>query len=124
MAVKKGTGRKMAPKPKTTRKRVAPRRDPAMKVRKVDGLPPQHRSSTARVLRYQTAMAEVRKMGKGVWAVIAEYDSPNGAAAVRRAIIAGERPIDGRLAEWEIETRRTRDGDGVLTGSELYVRLK
>jgi hypothetical protein len=89
--------RRPAPKPKTGSRGRGSRRDPVVQVRK--------------------------KVGKGKWASIATFTAPNGAAAVRRAILAGERPIDGKLTDWEIESRRTRDRHGELSGSELYVKL-
>lgn len=104
----------------------AARRDPVVEVKAVKGeLPDQPMGDHTRRTRYARAMAEVRaKVGAGTWASIATFDTPTGAAGVRRAIYRGERPIDGRLSEWEIEARRTYDDADVAVGSELYVRLK
>jgi hypothetical protein len=112
--------------PKGVRKDTARGRVPHVEVLMVGELPA--RRLTNRTTRYRDAMAEVRKKAKGKggggWARIATFDSPNGAAAVRRALLKGERPIDGKVSDWEIESRRTRDNAGELAGSELYVRLK
>lgn len=115
-------GRKKAAAPRKKAAPVRKRRDPEVSVKAVGELP-QHQ--TARTTRYARAMAEVRaKVKRGTWASIATFDSPNGAAAVRRAILNGERPIDGQLKEWEIESMRMRDAAGQIIGSELYVKLK
>ena len=119
--------RRIAPKKGVVKKKPAraPRRDPQVQVSVVGDLPPDQRHHNARSMRYQAAMAQVRKMGKGKgWASIATFDSANGAAAVKRAILRGERPVDGKLSDWEVESRRVRDDAGTITGSALYVRLK
>lgn len=115
--------KKVAPRKKVVPKaKKVGRRDPVVAVRKVGSELPRH--ATPRSMRYRDAMAQVRSFGKRAgWASIATFDSPNGAAQVRREILAGRRPIDGRLDDWEIESRRTRDDAGEITGSELFVRL-
>lgn len=107
------------------RKLVAPI-NPVMGVKAVKGeLPKARRGDQARTMRYATAMAEVRrKVGPGTWASIATFGAAAGAAGVRRHILRGDRPIDGRLSEWDIEARRVYGEDGQATGSELFVRLK
>lgn len=93
-----------------------------MQVKAVDKLPAV---VSARSNRYRDAMAQARaKVRKGRWVSIAVFESPTGASQVKRSILRGERPIDGKLSEWEIETRRVRDSAGTVTGSELFVRLK
>lgn len=76
---------------------------------------------------YRDAMAQVRKKGRaawGKWFLIATFQSPNGAASVKRQLLTGRKPVDGLVREWDIETRRTRGDDGELDGSQLYVRMK
>lgn len=98
------------------------RRDPQVGVWVVDALPPP---ASKRSSRYAEAMAEVRAtVAKGTWACIAVFDSPAGAAQVKREILAGKRVVDGKLSDWDVESRRTRDDSGELNGSELYVRLR
>lgn len=78
-------------------------------------------------VQYRDAMAQVRAKGKGAvgkWHRIATFASPNGATAVKRKMLRGDKLIDGKVSDWEIESRRTRDTRGVLNGSQLYVRLK
>lgn len=105
------------PKPKAAAARV----EPTVAVQAVDELPHYRDPRTD---RYRVAMAEVRKKGRGKWFQVATFESPNGAADVRRAITRRERPIDGKLTEWEIESRRLRDDRGDVIGSGLFVKLK
>lgn len=110
-------------------KKLAPKasrgRGIQVKVKAVDGLPERKRSVDSRQTRYRDAMAQVRKKGKrGGWHEIATYQSPTGAAVVRREMLAGGRLIDGRVGDWDIETRRLHDAAGVVIGSALYVKLK
>lgn len=99
-----------------------PRRDPQVGVWAVDQLPPP---ASKRSSRYADAMAEVRQtLPRGTWACIAVFDSTAGAAQVKREILAGKRIVDGKVSDWDVESRRTRDEAGELTGSELYVRLR
>lgn len=124
-------GRKAAPVPKravakksSRVSRRVPRRDPVIEVKVVDELPVTRVTANERSTRYARAMAEVRAKGvTGKWASIATFDGANGAASVRRDMLRGERQIDGRLADWAIESRRIRDAAGSIVGSELYVQL-
>lgn len=118
-----GKGR-LAPKKGVSRPKTGASRDPVVKVRAVKELPasrpPSHRS-----MRYADAMAEVRAKGKrGGWHQIATFETGDGATIVRRRIMAGERPVDGKVADWDIEARRLRDDDGTVIGSGLYVKLR
>lgn len=122
-ATKKKAPRKMVPK--TRGGGGDSWRGSTVKVRPVSEPPAPQRGVSSRSLRYQKAMAQVRKKGKaGGWHEIATYASPAGAAVVRREILAGTRAIDGKVSDWVIESRRTHDDDGRVTGSALYVRLK
>lgn len=70
-------------------------------------------------------MAKIRKKGKrSGWHQLATFTSAPGAAVVRREMLAGKRLIDGKVTDWDIETRRLHDDDGQTVGSALYVRLK
>ena len=96
-----------------------------VKIRAVTEPPRSRRSISATQTRYRDAMAQVRKKGKGRgWFEIATFASVTGAAVVRRGMLAGERLIDGKLSDWEIESRRLHDDDGRAIGSALYVKLK
>lgn len=96
-----------------------------VRVKSVPALPGRQRTVSSTQRRYQEAMAKVRAKGKrGGWHSIAEYKSASGAAMVRRDILAGRRLIDGKVADWDIETRRIHDGNGKAIGSELFVKLR
>lgn len=96
-----------------------------VKVRAVTEPPSSRRTISVTQRKYQAAMAQVRKKGKGRgWFEIATYASATGAAVVKREMLAGKRLIDGKLSDWEIESRRLHDDDGRVIGSALYVRLK
>ena len=108
MVAKKGPS-KSPPKPRIT-KNVAKG--------VVKAVPPRNRPDR-RTQVYAEAMAQVREVnGRGVPTVIAEFSSPTGATTVRRLMMQGQRPIDGKLSDWDIQARR-HDG-----GSTLYVTLK
>lgn len=86
----------------------------------VDEVPPSGHEISAKRLRYQTKMAEVRaKVGPGKVVCLVTYASRTTARATIRRLEAGEQPIDGKLSDWELTARRTADG-----GSALYVKLK
>lgn len=96
-----------------------------VRVRPVSSLPDRQRTISKRQLRYRDAMASVRKKGKGRgWFSIAQFASASGAAVVRREMLAGTRLIDGKVSDWDIETRRIHDAGGKVIGSELFVKLR
>lgn len=107
------------PAKKAVAKRVErPRITKDVKSKVVKEIPPQ-RKPDRRTQAYAEAMADVRKVnGRGKPTIIAEFTSPSGASSVRRMMLRGERPIDGKLSDWVIQARR-HDG-----GSTLYVTLR
>lgn len=115
----------MATRKKLTPKKARAARGAVVKVRAVTEPPAPLRSVSSRQRRYQAAMAAVRKKGKGGgWHEIATFDSASGAAVVKRDMLRGDRLIDGKLSDWEIETRRLHNDVDAVIGSALYVRLK
>lgn len=104
---KKRTSTRSAPRPRPTRDPEIPRG-----VVKVDQLPPPRRTGpNSRTLRYQTKLAEIRKGAKvGEPCILARFKGPGGAGLVRRRILAGETPVDGKVSDWEFDARRVDDG--------------
>lgn len=85
----------------------------------VDEIPPA-RTATARKFRYANVLADVRaKVGAGKPVKIAEFVGKSGATTVKRELIKGLKPVDGRVDEWEFTARRLDSG-----GSCLYAVLK
>lgn len=85
----------------------------------VDEIPPA-RTATARRFRYANVLAEVReKVGPGKAVKIAEFTGRSGATTVRRELVNGHKPVDGRVEDWEFTARRLDGG-----GSCLYAVLR
>lgn len=110
-----------APKKKVARRSSAPVITSDVTKAVVDELPPDRRPS-ARELKYANVLADVReKVGAGRAVQIATFIAAGGAAAVKRALEAGERYIDGDVGDWQFDARRLEGEDG---GSVLYATLR
>ena len=70
--------------------------------------------------RYQNKLREVAESSAAVgkFVLLAEFVGPGGAHQVRRELMSGKRLIHGKVADWDFQARRVRDGD---VGSRLYV---
>lgn len=110
---------KVVKKPPASGKSPAPRLTTDVVSSVVDEIPPL-RTSTSRRMRYARVMADIReKVGVGRPVLIATFVGKSGASTVRRQLLNGEKPVDGRVADWEIEARRMDSG-----GSCLYCTLR
>lgn len=81
----------------------------------VDELPPRPRASSPRTNRYAEVLKAVREeVGAGKWVPIATFAGRGGATVVKRALVAGERPVDGDVSDWAFEARKDDQGGSVL----------
>lgn len=85
----------------------------------VDEIPPARHSSTERKMRYAKVLREIREqVGVGHPVKMAEFVGPIGATTVRRDLMTGKKPVDGRIGDWKFDARRLDSG-----GSVLYATL-
>lgn len=125
MAVTPKKAAKVVKKPTTARKVAAkPRVNPQPRITSdvasavVDEIPPA-RTATARRYRYANVLREVReKVGVGKPVKVAEFAGRSGATTVKRELVNGLKPVDGRVEDWEFTARRLDSG-----GSCLYAVL-
>lgn len=90
-----------------------------VQARVVDEIPPA-RGSGERKWRYAKVLREIREqVGAGKPVVVAEFIGRTGASTVRRALMTGERPVDGAVGDWQFDARR----GGEQGGSTLYATL-
>lgn len=85
----------------------------------VKAVPAQKRKPLPSSLRYRDTMQKIRaEVGVGKPVALAYFVSKTGAYEARRAILRGERMIDGKLADWDLQARKV-EGQGVK-GGEKY----
>lgn len=119
---KKAPARSSSPSPSSSPHAYRGPREPKLvedvKGAVVDELPKVHRNG--RTQRFASVMREVREeVGAGKWVQIATFVGNGGAGVARRAMLSGNRPIDGDVSEWDIAARKVDGG-----GSALFVRLR
>jgi hypothetical protein len=130
MAAQKITPKKVVKKPAAKAKAVARRSSSYTGPREphitsdvtsavVDEIPPA-RGSGDRKYRYAKVLADIREqVGPGKPVKLAEFVGATGAQVVRRGLMDGSKPVDGRVEDWQFDARRLESG-----GSVLYATLK
>ena len=92
----------------------------------VKSVPVQKRKPLPSSLRYRDTMQKIRKeVGVGKPVALAYFVSGTGAYEARRAILRGERLIDGKLSDWDLQARKVDVMDVAFEkyGSVLFATL-
>jgi hypothetical protein len=115
--------KKQPPRKVVAKKRPAPEMPKVTEPGKVtsavvDKVPPANRQRPSAV--YAATLHAIRTNGiVGKPVRLATFAGKSGANSVRRALVNGDYPVDGKVSDWELVARRNAGG-----GSTLFATLK